>query len=120
MGKVAYRLAFPPELSAINNVFLVSMIKKCVLDPSQVLARPPLALEKNLNYEEIPEKVLERQEKKLRKRSIPMVKVKWRNHSEREATWEIEEDVKGEYPSTFNFEDQISQGGWIVIHHFLK
>jgi len=37
VGEVAYRLAFPPSLSAVHMVFHVSMLRKYHGDPSHVL-----------------------------------------------------------------------------------
>nr|GFB81649.1 hypothetical protein [Tanacetum cinerariifolium] len=34
----------------------------------------------------------------LRKKTIPFVKILWRNHPEREATWETEESIRTSYP----------------------
>ncbi|WRX25507.1 Integrase [Theobroma cacao] len=39
---VAYRQELPSELDRIHNVFHVSMLKKYVLDPSQILEAPPI------------------------------------------------------------------------------
>ena len=36
VGSLAYRLALPPELSRIHNVFHVSMLRKYIADPSYV------------------------------------------------------------------------------------
>ncbi|XP_052489860.1 uncharacterized protein LOC128042534 [Gossypium raimondii] len=38
--------------------------------------------------------ILDREVKVLRKKSIPLVKVLWRNHSSEEATWEPEEAMR--------------------------
>ncbi|KAL0549937.1 hypothetical protein IC582_014432 [Cucumis melo] len=43
---VAYRLALPSSLSAIHNVFHVSMLRKYMEDPSHVVDYEPLALMK--------------------------------------------------------------------------
>lgn len=94
VGNVAYKLALPPDMSHTNNVFDVSMIKKCTLDSSQVLSNTPTTLEEDLFYEERPERVIDYQERRLRKKTIPMVKVQWQNHSGREATWEVEENMR--------------------------
>ena len=51
VGNVAYRLALPPELSIVHKVFHVSMLRRYILDPSQVLSKEPLALDPNLSYE---------------------------------------------------------------------
>ena len=37
VGKVAYKLALPSEISAVHNVFHVSKLQKYVLDTSHVL-----------------------------------------------------------------------------------
>ena len=37
IGTVAYRIALPPELSSIHNVFPVSMLRKYIPDPSHVV-----------------------------------------------------------------------------------
>ena len=37
MGPVAYRLALPPELEKIHNVFHVSMLRRYKSDPSHVV-----------------------------------------------------------------------------------
>ena len=37
VGDVAYRLALPPELFEVHNVFHVSMLKKYIPNPSHVL-----------------------------------------------------------------------------------
>lgn len=41
VGKVAYRLALPPVLSGVHNVFHVSMLRKYVLDSSHVIEYAP-------------------------------------------------------------------------------
>ena len=37
VGTVAYRLALPPSLSSVHEVFHVSMIRKYTLDPAQIV-----------------------------------------------------------------------------------
>ena len=51
---VAYKLALPPELSSVHNVFHVSMLRRYILDPSHVLRQEPLTLDPDLSYEERP------------------------------------------------------------------
>jgi len=38
VGPVAYRLALPPELDKIHNIFHVSMLTRYRLDPSHVIS----------------------------------------------------------------------------------
>ncbi|KAL0536821.1 hypothetical protein IC582_025783 [Cucumis melo] len=101
IGPVAYRLALPPSLSAVHDVFHVSMLRKYVLDPSYVVDYEPLEIDENLSYTEQPVEVLAREVKMLRNREIPLVKVLWRNHRVEEATWEREDDMRARYPELF-------------------
>jgi hypothetical protein len=45
----------------------------------------------------------------LRNKRIKMCKVQWSHHTEEEATWEREEELKAEFPSFF-FNPSESQG----------
>ncbi|TYK07859.1 pol protein [Cucumis melo var. makuwa] len=71
----AYRLALPPSLSAVYDVFHVSMLRKYVSDPSHVVDYEPLEIDENLSYTEQPVEVLAREVKMLRNREIPLIKV---------------------------------------------
>ncbi|KAH9763327.1 Endonuclease [Citrus sinensis] len=42
IGLLAYRLALPPELSRIHDVFHVSMLRKYIYDPSHMLSKQPI------------------------------------------------------------------------------
>ncbi|KAL0551242.1 hypothetical protein IC582_010328 [Cucumis melo] len=101
IGPVAYRLALPPSLSTVHDVFHVSMLRKYVLDPSHVVDYEPLEIDENLSYVEQPVEVLAREVKTLRNKQIPLVKVLWRNHRVEEATWEREDDMRSRYPELF-------------------
>ncbi|XP_060972342.1 uncharacterized protein LOC133038268 [Cannabis sativa] len=99
--KVAYRLALPPSLSAVHNVFHVSMLRKYVSDPMHVLSYEMLELQPDLSYDEQPVQILDRKEKVLRTKTISLVKVLWRNSKVEEATWELETDMRAQYPELF-------------------
>ena len=51
VGQVAYRLALPPVLSGVHNMFHVSMLRLYIVDPSHVIDLKPLRLDKSFNYE---------------------------------------------------------------------
>ncbi|KAA0036584.1 ty3-gypsy retrotransposon protein [Cucumis melo var. makuwa] len=97
----AYRLALPPSLSTVHDVFHVSMLRKYVPDPSHVVDYEPLEIDENLSYTEQPVEVLAKEVKMLRNREIPLVKVLWRNYRVEEATWEREDDMRSRYPELF-------------------
>ncbi|KAL5548306.1 hypothetical protein UlMin_003537 [Ulmus minor] len=75
IGKVAYKLALPSELSAVHNVFHVSMLRKYILDPSHVLVSELIEVQEDLTYQEQPVQILDRKDKALRNKVIPLVKV---------------------------------------------
>ena len=66
IGPLAYRLALPPELSRIHDVFHVSMLQTYVYDLSHVLSRQPIELKEDLTYDEQPVEILEQQHQALR------------------------------------------------------
>nr|CAD1844287.1 unnamed protein product [Ananas comosus var. bracteatus] len=101
VGPVAYRIALPPRLAGIHDVFHVSALRKYVFHPSHVIDFTPLKIGEDLSYEERPVRILVRESRKLRNRVIPFVKVQWSNHEEREATWEPETVMKESYPYLF-------------------
>ena len=101
VGKVAYRLALPPSLEKVHNVFHVSLLRKYVADPSHVLNYEPLELSQDLTYMEKPVQILDREEKELRNKKIPLVRVLWRNSKIEESTWEREDEMRSIYPELF-------------------
>jgi hypothetical protein len=56
----------------------------------------------DLSYQEYPDKILEMSKRVMRNKKIKMFKVQWSHHTEEEATWEREEELKVEFPSFFS------------------
>ena len=102
VGPMTYRLALPPDLEKIHNVFHVSMLRRYRSDPSHVVSTETIELRLNLTYEEEPVEILAREVKELRNKKIPLVKVLWRNHKTEEANWESEETMRQQYLQLFN------------------
>jgi hypothetical protein len=103
---VAYELELPEILLAVHNLFHVSMLKKCHPEMSETLLRDivPLGevqLESDLTYEEKPIKILEIAERNTRTKTIKFSKVQWSHHTEEEATWEREENLREDHPHLF-------------------
>jgi len=101
-GEVAYQLELPPQLSDVHDVFHVSQLKKCLRVPEEQLPIGELELREDLTYTERPIRILETAERVTRNKTIRMCKVQWSHHSEDEATWEHEEDLKADYPDLFS------------------
>ena len=98
IGEVAYRLAVPPALSKLHDIFHVSMLKKYVHEVAHVLSYESLDVDPKLTYEERLVKILDRKDKMLCNKNVLLVKVLWRNHVVEEATWKTEEDMRKRYP----------------------
>lgn len=90
IGPLAYRLALPPEMEKIHDVFHVSQLRKYVPEPSHILSYSPLQIQEDLSYIEEPVQVLDHKVKQLRNKTIPLIKVLWKSQKFEEATWEPE------------------------------
>ena len=73
IGKVAYRLALPPQLSNVHNIFHMSMLRKYELDTSHVLDWSELPVKEDVSYIEQLIQILEESEHVLQGRMISLV-----------------------------------------------
>ncbi|GJR50670.1 hypothetical protein Tco_1401191 [Tanacetum coccineum] len=74
VGKVAYRLELPQELSRVHHTFHF-VEERC--------------------------KIMERERSSLKQSRIPLVKVRWNSRRGPEFTWEREDSFKQKYPQLF-------------------
>lgn len=61
----------------------------------------PIHVDQDLTLECRPVRILESSERVMRRRTIKYVRVLWTSESEREATWDLEEQMHKEYPELF-------------------
>jgi hypothetical protein len=101
-GEVAYQLELPPQLANVHDVFHVSQLKKCLRVPEEWLLIKELELQEDLTYTEQQIKILKTAERVTRSQVVRMCKVQWSHHTEDEATWELEEELKSDYPDVFS------------------
>ncbi|XP_035834094.1 uncharacterized protein LOC118482632 [Helianthus annuus] len=101
VGKVAYRLELPDELSGIHNTFHVSHLRKCLADETARIHYDDIEVDNSLNYAVKPIAILDRKEKSLRSKIINQVKVKWEHRKGADTTWESEEEMQRLYPKLF-------------------
>ncbi|GKA94821.1 reverse transcriptase domain-containing protein, partial [Tanacetum coccineum] len=101
VGPVAYRLKLPEELSFIHDTFYVSKLKKFLAESDVQVPLAEINIDENLRFVEEPIEILERDVKKLKRRRIPLVKVRWNSRQGAEYTWEQEDQFKTKYPHLF-------------------
>ncbi|KAD6454079.1 hypothetical protein E3N88_08785 [Mikania micrantha] len=98
VGKVAYRLDLPDELSGIHPTFHVSHLRKCLAHECSNVPLNDIEVDEKLNYIEEPVAIVDTKEKQLRNKVIRQVKVQWKHRKGSETTWETEDEMKRLYP----------------------
>ncbi|GKB25633.1 putative reverse transcriptase domain-containing protein [Tanacetum coccineum] len=101
VGKVAYKLELPQELSRVHHTFHVSNLKKCYADEPLVMPLEGIHVDDKLQFVEEPVEIMEREIKHLKRSRIPLVKVRWNSRRGPEFTWEREDSFKQKYPQLF-------------------
>ncbi|GKB46981.1 hypothetical protein Tco_0897734 [Tanacetum coccineum] len=94
VGKVAYKLELPQELSRVHHTFHVSNLKKCYADEPLVMPLEGIHVDDKLQFVEEPVKIMEQEIKRLKRSRIPLVKVRWNFRRGPEFTWEREDSFK--------------------------
>ncbi|GJU97807.1 hypothetical protein Tco_1327078 [Tanacetum coccineum] len=61
-----------------------------------------IEIDKNLRFVKEPIEIVERDVKKLKRRRIPLVKVRWNSRQGAEYTWEREDQFRKKYPNLFS------------------
>nr|GEW27787.1 putative reverse transcriptase domain-containing protein [Tanacetum cinerariifolium] len=76
IGKVAYKLELPKELSRVHNTFYVSNLKKCHADEPLAVPLDGLHFDDKLYFVEEPVEIVDHYVKRLKRSRIPLVKVR--------------------------------------------
>ena len=100
-GEVAYRLELPTALNGVHDVFHISQLRKCLRVPDEQAPLDGLEVQEDPTYTEHPVKILETSERVTQNKRIKMCRVQWKHHSEAEATWEREDELRKTYPDLF-------------------
>ena len=101
IGPLSYRVALPEWLSGVHNVFHISHLRKCVHDPDMIVdevAQRDLEITPNLATKREPIKIIGRDEKRLRRKIVKLVKVQW-SGDPNDCTWETEDEMRKSYPN---------------------
>ncbi|GKF65569.1 hypothetical protein Tco_0192086 [Tanacetum coccineum] len=101
VGKVAYRLELPQELSRVHHTFHVSNLKKCYANEPLAMSLEGVYVDNKLQFVKEPVEIMEQEIKRLKRSRIPLVKVCWNSRRGPEFTWEREDSFKQKYPQLF-------------------
>ena len=107
VGTVAYRLALPPSLSGVHEVFHVSMLQKCTPNPTYVVDWGEITVDTDETFEEGPVRILDSRDQVLRSKTMQLVKVLWQHQGVEEETWECEDTMQATYPFLFEGEGEL-------------
>nr|GEY21155.1 putative reverse transcriptase domain-containing protein [Tanacetum cinerariifolium] len=77
VGKVAYKLELPQELSRVHHTFHVSNLKKCYAEEPLVMPLEGIHVDDKLQFMEEPVEIMEQEIKRLKRSRTPLVKVCW-------------------------------------------
>ena len=113
VGIIAYRLALPPSLSSVHDVFHVSMLWKYTPYPTHVVDWGELVVDTDRTFEEGPVRIIDSRDHILRCNTVRLVKVLWRHRGVEEVTWEREDTMRTAYP--FLFENEGTLFSHVII-----
>ncbi|GJX14834.1 putative reverse transcriptase domain-containing protein [Tanacetum coccineum] len=88
---VAYRLDLPEELNGVHDMFHMSNLKMCLVDPTLQVPLDEIRVDDKFNFMEEPVQILEREFKKLKRSRIAIIKVRWNLKRGPKFTWERED-----------------------------
>jgi hypothetical protein len=95
-------LELPLQLSDVHDMFHVSQLKKYLCVSDEQIPIEDLGAKEDLSYQEYPIKISDTSKRVTQNKRIKMCKVQWSHHTEKEATWEREQEMKTEFPSFFS------------------
>ena len=101
IGNQAYKLELPEELNGIHNTFHVCYLRKFTGDVPDIIPISELRMDENKRLIEEPEAIVDRKTKKLRRKMVDLVLVRWKHSNGPNLTWETEDDMMSRYPHLF-------------------
>ena len=104
VGIVAYRLALPPNMSGVHEVFHVSMLWRYTPDPAHVVDWGEIEVDTDGTFEEGPMCIMDSRDQVLRRKTVRLVRVLWQHRGVEDSTWEREDTMRATYPLLFRDE----------------
>ena len=101
VGIVAYRLALPPSMSGVHEVFHVSILWGYTPDPAHVVDWGEIEVDIDRTFEEGLVCIMDSRDQVLRRKTVRLVRVLWRHRGVEESMWEHEDTMLATYPFLF-------------------
>ena len=101
------RLALPPSMFGVHEVFHVSMLRKYTTDPAHVVDWGQIEIDTDETFEEGPVCIVDSRDRVLRRKTVRLVRVLWQHCGVEESTLEREDTIRATYP--FLFRDKGTQ-----------
>ena len=79
VGIIAYRLALPPSMSGVLEVFHVSMFRRYTPDPAHVVDWEEIEVDTDGTFEEGPVRIVDSRDQVLRCKTARLLRVLWQH-----------------------------------------
>ena len=101
VGTIAYRLALPPNMSSVHEVFHISMLRRYTPDLAHVVDWGEIEVDTDGTFEKGPVCI----DQVFRRKTVRLVRVLWQHRGVEESTWEYEDTMRATCPFLFRDED---------------
>ena len=81
-------------MSGVHEVFHVSMLRKYTPDPAHVVDWGQIEVDTDETFEEGPVCIVDSRDQVLRRKTVRLVRVRWRHYGVEESTWEREDTMR--------------------------
>ena len=100
-------------MTGVHEVFHVSMLHKYTPDPAHVVDWGQIEVDTDWTFEEGPVCIVDSRDQVLRRNTVRLVRVLWRQYRVEESTWEREDTMRATYPLLFR-----DEGTWFSLLTF--
>ena len=104
VGTVVYRLALPPSMSSVHEVFHVSMLRRYTPDPAHVVDWGEIEVDTDETFKEGLVCIMDSRDQVFLRKTVRLVRVIWQYRGVEVSTWEREDTMRATYPFLFRDE----------------
>ncbi|GKE44924.1 hypothetical protein Tco_1472208 [Tanacetum coccineum] len=101
LAEFSYNNSYHSSTGSMHDTFHVSNLKKYLADASLHVPLDEIKVDKTLHFFEEPIEITDQEIKKLKRKKIALVKVRWNSKHGPEFTWEHKDQMRIKYPQLF-------------------